>query len=194
MSGFETAVRGGLRFKRHSEALVVDEKRRKKKRRARDNKQDETPPTVAELPPELADDPEAVAAAAAIRAGKTPKEAFIQNEHITTEAQSDPEANPADAGVTGDEQKSEKAPKEGKSSASPEAWRPEGSDDVEALLSETNPHWTQAERAFFLARKARETERIKKQLQLTHRQRMEKFNQHLASLSEHFDQPRVGPG
>lgn len=57
-------------------------------------------------------------------------------------------------------------------------------DDLEAFIAEMNPRWTPAERAFYLARKAREAERIKKQLELTHRQRMEKFNKHLASLSE----------
>ena len=58
------------------------------------------------------------------------------------------------------------------------------SEDVEALLIDANPNWTKAEKAFYFARKAREAERVKKQLQLTHRQRMEKFNRHLASLSE----------
>lgn len=57
-------------------------------------------------------------------------------------------------------------------------------DELEAFIAEMNPRWTPAERAFYLARKAREAERIKKQLELTHRQRMEKFNKHLASLSE----------
>lgn len=123
MSAFDTAVRGGLRFKRHSEALVADEKRRKKKKRARENKQEDTPPTVVELPPELADDPGALAAAAAIQAGKTTKEALIANEQITTEAQPDPEASGAAAGATAKEDKSEKVPKEGRGSASPELWR-----------------------------------------------------------------------
>eukprot|EP00921_Rhytidocystis_pertsovi_P026623 GHVQ01042944.1.p1 GENE.GHVQ01042944.1~~GHVQ01042944.1.p1 ORF type:complete len:176 (+),score=64.11 GHVQ01042944.1:374-901(+) len=55
-------------------------------------------------------------------------------------------------------------------------------------------HLTPAERAFKLAQQKREKQRVDKKLKLTHRQRMEKLNEHLASLSEHFDTPKVGPG
>lgn len=193
MSGFDTAIRAGLRFKRHSEALVADEKRRKKKKRARENKKEDAGPTVVVLPPVLAEDSQVRAAATAIEAGKDPAEALSSQQKKLTETQCSPETG--DASPNGAESDKTK----GKStsddrSASLEPSLPKEAEEVEALLSETNPHWTQAERAFFLARKAREAERVKKQLQLTHRQRMEKLNQHLASLSEHFDQPRVGPG
>lgn len=193
MSGFDTAIRGGLRFKRHSEALVAEEKRRKKKKRARENKQEETGPTVIDLPPELAEDSQAQAAAAAIAAGKDLREALSAKEREGTETQPGPECGETSPSILRSDKTEGKTTTDG-SSASREPSQQGESEDVEALLAETNPHWTQAERAFFLARKAREAERVKKQLQLTHRQRMEKLNQHLASLSEHFDQPRVGPG
>lgn len=67
-------------------------------------------------------------------------------------------------------------------------------EDLLLLEEEQNPNWTPAEKAFRLAQKKREKERVNERLKLTHRQRMEKLNAHLASLSEHFDQPRVGPG
>ncbi|KAL8439140.1 hypothetical protein Efla_000655 [Eimeria flavescens] len=189
MSGFETAVRGGLRFKRHSEALVADEKRRKKKKKAKPDK-DDSGPVVVDLPPELADDPAAVAAAATLQEGK--QQSNQDGKEVAQTKQTDAEAAAASpsASEKGETDKTSADPR----SVSRESSQRQQSEDVEALLAETNPHWTQAERAFFLARKAREAERIKKQLQLTHRQRMEKFNQHLASLSEHFDQPRIGPG
>ncbi|EPT30210.1 hypothetical protein TGME49_202568 [Toxoplasma gondii ME49] len=67
-------------------------------------------------------------------------------------------------------------------------------EDLLLLEEEQNPNWTPAEKAFRLAQKKREKDRVNERLKLTHRQRMEKLNIHLASLSEHFDQPRVGPG
>ncbi|KEP64791.1 UNVERIFIED_CONTAM: hypothetical protein HHA_202568 [Hammondia hammondi] len=80
----------------------------------------------------------------------------------------------------------------------PEDRYPVGDEEVDEdlllLEEEENPNWTPAEKAFRLAQKKREKDRVNERLKLTHRQRMEKLNIHLASLSEHFDQPRVGPG
>eukprot|EP00747_Dinoflagellata_sp_TGD_P184217 gnl/TRDRNA2_/TRDRNA2_39655_c0_seq1.p1 gnl/TRDRNA2_/TRDRNA2_39655_c0~~gnl/TRDRNA2_/TRDRNA2_39655_c0_seq1.p1 ORF type:complete len:125 (+),score=35.03 gnl/TRDRNA2_/TRDRNA2_39655_c0_seq1:192-566(+) len=53
---------------------------------------------------------------------------------------------------------------------------------------------TPAEKAHALARAKRQKERIGEAIELTHRQRMDRFNLHLGSLSEHFDIPKVGPG
>eukprot|EP00930_Biecheleria_cincta_P055633 TRINITY_DN41938_c0_g1_i1.p2 TRINITY_DN41938_c0_g1~~TRINITY_DN41938_c0_g1_i1.p2 ORF type:complete len:125 (-),score=35.01 TRINITY_DN41938_c0_g1_i1:215-589(-) len=53
---------------------------------------------------------------------------------------------------------------------------------------------TVAEKAFQMAREKRTTGRIGEQIKYTHRQRMDRLNSHLASLSEHFDIPKVGPG
>eukprot|EP01071_Lankesteria_metandrocarpae_P002718 Lankesteria_metandrocarpae@DN24_c0_g1_i1.p1 len=53
---------------------------------------------------------------------------------------------------------------------------------------------TAAEATFRLVRRRREFERSSKMTELTHRQKMDIFNSHLATLSEHFDIPKVGPG
>eukprot|EP00397_Hematodinium_sp_SG-2012_P064801 GEMP01092431.1.p1 GENE.GEMP01092431.1~~GEMP01092431.1.p1 ORF type:complete len:110 (+),score=28.81 GEMP01092431.1:90-419(+) len=53
---------------------------------------------------------------------------------------------------------------------------------------------TEAEASRELARKKRVEQSIGVSLKKTHRERMEDFNQHLGSLSEHFDIPKVGPG
>lgn len=57
-------------------------------------------------------------------------------------------------------------------------------EDLLLLEEEQDPKWTPAEKAFQLARKKREKERVNERLKFTHRQRMEKLNAHLASLSE----------
>ncbi|OEH78412.1 uncharacterized protein LOC34617438 [Cyclospora cayetanensis] len=201
MSGFSTAIGGGLRLKRRSEAVVSGEgKRRKRKKKPRQEDEEDTGPVVVDLPPELKQDAAAVAAAASLQIQHN-----LTEQGVTEGSGRDPHS-PQTGDEAGDEEgggavveSSECKEKQGTENTGKnrrfEAPIPtETGESIEALLAETNPHWTAAERAFFLARKAREKERIKKQLQLTHRQRMEKFNQHLASLSEHFDQPRVGPG
>ena len=53
---------------------------------------------------------------------------------------------------------------------------------------------TLAEKTFRLAQKKREMLRTNRRLELTHRQRMERFNAQLRALPEHFDIPKVGPG
>lgn len=53
---------------------------------------------------------------------------------------------------------------------------------------------TTAQKTFKLARQKRSNQRINEAIQYTHRQRMDKLNAHLGSLSEHFDIPKVGPG
>eukprot|EP00437_Effrenium_voratum_P036624 CAMPEP_0181460844 /NCGR_PEP_ID=MMETSP1110-20121109/33558_1 /TAXON_ID=174948 /ORGANISM="Symbiodinium sp., Strain CCMP421" /LENGTH=122 /DNA_ID=CAMNT_0023585423 /DNA_START=39 /DNA_END=407 /DNA_ORIENTATION=+ len=53
---------------------------------------------------------------------------------------------------------------------------------------------TLAQQTFKMAREKRSNQRINEAIQYTHRQRMDKLNAHLGSLSEHFDIPKVGPG
>ncbi|CAA9991122.1 conserved Plasmodium protein, unknown function [Plasmodium knowlesi strain H] len=53
---------------------------------------------------------------------------------------------------------------------------------------------TEAEKAYQLVLKKREKQRIEKILKESYRERLQKFNDNLASLSEHFDIPKVGPG
>ncbi|CDJ37940.1 hypothetical protein, conserved [Eimeria tenella] len=194
MSGYETAVRGTLKLKRHSEAIAADEKKRRKKKKNKANNEEETGPAVADLPPELADDPEAVAAAAAIQEGKKPADAILSAKDgaaagaadAGSEAAASPEEASAAAQTSAQDEGEErsKARTDSRSRSRDPSKPSDAADELEAFIAEMNPRWTPAERAFYLARKAREAERIKKQLELTHRQRMEKFNKHLASLSE----------
>jgi len=53
---------------------------------------------------------------------------------------------------------------------------------------------TASEKNFEMAREAAESRVIAKQIKQSHRSKIEKFNEYLASLTEHYDIPRVGPG
>ncbi|XP_033222360.1 protein FAM32A-like [Belonocnema kinseyi] len=50
---------------------------------------------------------------------------------------------------------------------------------------------TKAQLAFKKMQEKTVTERIKQKASLTHKQRVEEFNRHLDSLTEHFDIPKV---
>lgn len=50
---------------------------------------------------------------------------------------------------------------------------------------------TNAELAFQKMQEKMQTERIKQKASKTHKQRVEEFNRHLDSLTEHFDIPKV---
>ncbi|KAF5297736.1 hypothetical protein FQR65_LT09910 [Abscondita terminalis] len=50
---------------------------------------------------------------------------------------------------------------------------------------------TQAEIAFQKMQEKMQTERILEKASMTHKERVEKFNQHLDGLTEHFDIPKV---
>ncbi|XP_050081738.1 protein FAM32A [Anopheles aquasalis] len=50
---------------------------------------------------------------------------------------------------------------------------------------------TKAEEAFKKMQEKKEHKRIVEKAQMTHKQRVEQFNQHLDSLTEHFDIPKV---
>ncbi|XP_014475363.1 PREDICTED: protein FAM32A [Dinoponera quadriceps] len=50
---------------------------------------------------------------------------------------------------------------------------------------------TKAELAFKKMQEKMQTERIKEKASKTHKQRVEEFNRHLDSLTEHFDIPKV---
>eukprot|EP00920_Eleutheroschizon_duboscqi_P005155 GHVT01011899.1.p1 GENE.GHVT01011899.1~~GHVT01011899.1.p1 ORF type:complete len:231 (+),score=89.33 GHVT01011899.1:1380-2072(+) len=67
-------------------------------------------------------------------------------------------------------------------------------EDREEEEEEEDDGMTPAERAFQVAQVRRQKKKVDERLRLTHRQRMERFNEHLSSLSEHFDIPKVGPG
>lgn len=67
-------------------------------------------------------------------------------------------------------------------------------DAKEGETEEVRDTRTKAEIQFEEAQRKRESELIKKRLAKTHRQRIEEYNEYLASLSEHHDIPKVGPG
>ncbi|XP_049866492.1 protein FAM32A [Pectinophora gossypiella] len=50
---------------------------------------------------------------------------------------------------------------------------------------------TKAEIAFQRMQEKMQKQRIQQKAEMTHKQRVEKFNQHLDSLTEHFDIPKV---
>ncbi|CAE7223361.1 FAM32A, partial [Symbiodinium pilosum] len=53
---------------------------------------------------------------------------------------------------------------------------------------------TTTQKTFQLAREKRTNQRVNEAIQYTHRQRMDKLNAHLGSLSEHFDIPKAFSG
>mmetsp|Transcript_6962 Transcript_6962/g.25642 ORF Transcript_6962/g.25642 Transcript_6962/m.25642 type:complete len:104 (+) Transcript_6962:141-452(+) len=53
---------------------------------------------------------------------------------------------------------------------------------------------TAAERRYEEKREREEVKLIKKLAEKTHKEKLDAFNSHLATLSEHHDIPRVGPG
>lgn len=52
-------------------------------------------------------------------------------------------------------------------------------------------HRTNAEKAFLKMQEKRQIERIMEKASKTHKQRVEEFNRHLDSLTEHYDIPKV---
>ncbi|XP_014210524.1 protein FAM32A [Copidosoma floridanum] len=68
--------------------------------------------------------------------------------------------------------------------------------EVAKIIQEDNPpavelKKTKAEIAFQKMKEKTQNERIKLKASKTHKQRVEEFNRHLDSLTEHFDIPKV---
>ncbi|KAG6463485.1 protein FAM32A-like [Manduca sexta] len=60
------------------------------------------------------------------------------------------------------------------------------------IKQQSNPdNRTKAEIAFQKMQEKMQKQRIQQKAEMTHKQRVEKFNQHLDSLTEHFDIPKV---
>jgi protein FAM32A len=59
------------------------------------------------------------------------------------------------------------------------------------ILDNLGDNRTAAEKKYEEIRQQREEERLKKRAALTHKQKVEKLNEYLASLSEHYDVPKV---
>merc|ERR1719421_2737842 len=64
-------------------------------------------------------------------------------------------------------------------------------DEAKDLARAATREKTPAEKAVKLAKEQRNKERVGEAIAMTHRQRMDRFNAHLGSLSEHFDIPKV---
>jgi len=71
-----------------------------------------------------------------------------------------------------------------------------GSDRNSPALSagSSSTHKTNAEKHFEEVQKRRLLQRVAKLANKTHKDRVNEFNAHLESLSEHHDIPKVGPG
>lgn len=63
--------------------------------------------------------------------------------------------------------------------------------DASLAFSAPAPTKTPAEQKFYETQEKRQVERIMKKADKTHKQRVEEFNKHLDSLSEHYDIPKV---
>ncbi|KAL9226923.1 hypothetical protein vseg_002680 [Gypsophila vaccaria] len=66
--------------------------------------------------------------------------------------------------------------------------------DRNELESSYDERLTPAERRYLERWKQLEAKRLLKNASESHRDRVNKFNQYLANLSEHYDIPKVGPG
>ncbi|KAL4185630.1 hypothetical protein AMTRI_Chr10g231640 [Amborella trichopoda] len=76
---------------------------------------------------------------------------------------------------------------------------PTHEESEDKMESEVNPslyddHLTPAERRYIEQRANLDVNRLAKEADKSHRDRIQDFNQYLANLSEHYDIPKVGPG
>ncbi|XP_070000977.1 protein FAM32A-like [Penaeus vannamei] len=59
------------------------------------------------------------------------------------------------------------------------------------VATSSSRSYTEAEKRFLERKRKMEAERILKKASLTHKEKVEEFNRHLDSLTEHFDIPKV---
>ncbi|KAF9486291.1 DUF1754-domain-containing protein [Pholiota conissans] len=71
---------------------------------------------------------------------------------------------------------------------------PSGSGRNSPAIASSSVRKTDAEKRFEEVQKRRLEQRIAKLAHKTHKDRVNEFNSHLESLSEHHDIPKVGPG
>ncbi|KAF8807827.1 DUF1754-domain-containing protein [Phlegmacium glaucopus] len=71
---------------------------------------------------------------------------------------------------------------------------PSGSGHNSPPVSSNSSRKTEAEKRFEEAQQRRLAQRVAKLANKTHKDRVNEFNAHLESLSEHHDIPKVGPG
>ncbi|VVA91576.1 unnamed protein product [Arabis nemorensis] len=65
--------------------------------------------------------------------------------------------------------------------------------DVKAGGHDDDP-LTPAERRYIEQKQRLDVQKLAKEANKSHRNRIEDFNQYLANMSEHYDIPKVGPG
>ncbi|KAH7564850.1 hypothetical protein ACOSP7_021343 [Xanthoceras sorbifolium] len=65
---------------------------------------------------------------------------------------------------------------------------------VEEKAAPYDDHLTPAERRYIEQRLQLDVNRLAKESNKSHRDRIQDFNQYLANMSEHYDIPKVGPG
>ncbi|TXG69567.1 hypothetical protein EZV62_004502 [Acer yangbiense] len=65
---------------------------------------------------------------------------------------------------------------------------------VEEKAAPYDDHLTPAERRYIDQRQKLDVNRLSKESNKSHRDRIQDFNQYLANMSEHYDIPKVGPG
>ncbi|KAE8233973.1 hypothetical protein CF326_g981 [Tilletia indica] len=83
------------------------------------------------------------------------------------------------------------------SSSSSSSSKPSGSTAAEERASSSEPlslERTDAERRFDEIQRKRLVEKVKSEAKKSHKEKVDKFNTYLESLSEHYDIPKVGPG
>lgn len=64
----------------------------------------------------------------------------------------------------------------------------------DAKLQHDDDHLTPAERRYIEQKRRLDVQKLAKEANKSHRNRIEDFNQYLANMSEHYDIPKVGPG
>ncbi|GAA97562.1 uncharacterized protein L969DRAFT_68660 [Mixia osmundae IAM 14324] len=69
-----------------------------------------------------------------------------------------------------------------------------GTSEIAQKARYAPPHKTAAELRFEETQRKRLADKVAKQAQVTHKDRVASFNSKLESLSEHYDIPKVGPG
>ncbi|KAJ0257179.1 hypothetical protein HA466_0080920 [Hirschfeldia incana] len=74
----------------------------------------------------------------------------------------------------------------------------EGGEEDEAgmreLVKYNDDQLTPAERRYIEQKQRLDVQKLAKEANKSHRNRIEDFNQYLANMSEHYDIPKVGPG
>ncbi|KAF8545313.1 hypothetical protein BDD12DRAFT_1916 [Trichophaea hybrida] len=101
-----------------------------------------------------------------------------------------------DGGISKKKKKKKPATASKKSASAEPVEPPENQPTVEEEQEDDDPYAgkTEAERRFEERRLEQMEKRLAKEGIKSHKERVEEYNKYLASLSEHHDMPRIGPG